>query len=139
MDFSTCAERAWDLALRLTVANGGELVLTHILSEAPSWSEGTQSMDRVRHVLDSAREWVEAELERRAADARTRGVTVRVAVRSGSPWQEIVDLASDEQADLVILGTHGRGGLGRALLGSVADRVVRMAPCPVLTVREPAP
>jgi nucleotide-binding universal stress UspA family protein len=49
-----------------------------------------------------------------------------------------VALARDERADLVVIGTTGRGGLNRALLGSVADRVVRLAPCPVLTVREPA-
>jgi nucleotide-binding universal stress UspA family protein len=53
-------------------------------------------------------------------------------------YQEIVTLAVDERADLIVIGTHGRGGIDRALLGSVADRVVRLAPCPVLTVREPA-
>jgi nucleotide-binding universal stress UspA family protein len=47
-------------------------------------------------------------------------------------------LATDERADLIVIGTHGRGGVDRALLGSVADRMVRLAPCPVLTVREPA-
>jgi nucleotide-binding universal stress UspA family protein len=59
-------------------------------------------------------------------------------LRSGVPHQEIVALARDERADLIVIGTHGRGGINRALLGSVADRVVRLAPCPVLTVREPA-
>jgi nucleotide-binding universal stress UspA family protein len=52
--------------------------------------------------------------------------------------EEILALAQDERADLVVIGTRGRGGINRALLGSVADRVVRLAPCPVLTVREPA-
>jgi nucleotide-binding universal stress UspA family protein len=54
------------------------------------------------------------------------------------PHDEIVALATDERADLVVIGTHGRGGVNRALLGSVADRVVRLSPCPVLTIREPA-
>jgi nucleotide-binding universal stress UspA family protein len=58
-------------------------------------------------------------------------------MRTGGPAAEIVGLAIDERADLVVIGTHGRGGFGRALLGSVADRVVRIAPCPVLTVRKP--
>jgi nucleotide-binding universal stress UspA family protein len=57
---------------------------------------------------------------------------------SGVPHEEIVALAEAERADLVVIGTHGRGGLGRAVLGSVADRVVRLAPCPVLSVRVPA-
>ena len=138
LDFSTCGELAWELARRLTDGRGGELILTHVMSEAPSWGEGPFTMHRAQHVLDSARQWVETELERRATDARARGLTVRVALRSATPWQENVDLATAERADLIVLGTHGRGGLGRALLGSVADRVVRMAPCPVLTVREPA-
>jgi nucleotide-binding universal stress UspA family protein len=58
-------------------------------------------------------------------------------VRTGSANEEIVNLATDEPADLIIMGTHGRSVLNRALLGSVADRVVRFAPCPVLTVRKP--
>jgi len=62
---------------------------------------------------------------------------VRTFVRTGSPYQEIVDLATDERADLVAMGTHGRSGMSRLLLGSVADRVIRLAPCPVLTVRKP--
>jgi nucleotide-binding universal stress UspA family protein len=62
---------------------------------------------------------------------------VRPVVRHGSPSVEIVELASEEHADVVMMGTHGRGGMSRLLLGSVADRVIRTAPCPVLTVRKP--
>ena len=67
-----------------------------------------------------------------------RGSARGRALRTGVPHEEIVALAQDERADLIVIGTHGRGGINRALLGSVADRVVRLAPCPVLTVREPA-
>jgi len=56
-------------------------------------------------------------------------------VKVGAPWQEIVRLAADEHADMIVMGTQGRSGLDRLLLGSVAERVVRHAPCPVLTVR----
>ena len=52
------------------------------------------------------------------------------------PHEEIVSAAGRERADLIVIGTHGRGGLDRALLGSVADRVIRLAPCPVVTVRD---
>jgi nucleotide-binding universal stress UspA family protein len=65
-----------------------------------------------------------------------RALTVRRVLRTGVSWQEIVDLATDERADLVVIGTYGRSGMDRLLLGSVADRVVRLAPCPVLMVRE---
>jgi nucleotide-binding universal stress UspA family protein len=61
-----------------------------------------------------------------------------VEVRVGSPAAEIVAAAADLKADLVCLGTHGRGGLAHLLLGSVAEKIVRQSPCPVLTVRPPA-
>ena len=54
----------------------------------------------------------------------------------GVPFEEIVKIAEEERADMIVMGTHGRGGLNRMLLGSVAERVIRLAPCPVLTVRE---
>ncbi|MCC7424792.1 MAG: universal stress protein [Planctomycetaceae bacterium] len=56
-------------------------------------------------------------------------------VRWGNPWQEITKFAMETQIDLIVLGTHGRSGLSHLFLGSVAERVVRAAPCPVLTVR----
>lgn len=117
-DFSACAEEAWALAQRVAQVSGSELVLVHVL-EAPLDSEARETLEQ----------W--------AAKARQRGLKARTVVKTGTPHQEIVDLATDERADLVVIGTHGRGGLNRALLGSVADRVVRLAPCPVLTVREP--
>jgi nucleotide-binding universal stress UspA family protein len=94
-------------------------------------------MERARQVYEAARRWAAETLEQWAAKARGAGLTVRIALRTGVPYAEIVELATNERADLVVLGTHGRGGINRALLGSVADRVVRLAPCPVLTVREP--
>lgn len=137
-DFSTCAERAWALAQRLAAGLGSELVLAHVLVEAPLWDEGPFNMDRVREVYATARTWGADMLERWANDARARGLAVRTALRTGVPHDEIVALATDERADMVVIGTHGRGGVDRALLGSVADRVVRLAPCPVLTIRERA-
>jgi len=67
--------------------------------------------------------------------ARDSGLSVRTVLRNDGPWREIVALAAEENANMVVLGTHGRSGLKRSLLGSIADRVVRLAPCPVLTVR----
>jgi nucleotide-binding universal stress UspA family protein len=58
-------------------------------------------------------------------------------VRQGPPFLEIVRYAQEANIDLIVLGTHGRGGLAHMLLGSVAEKVVRKAPCPVLTVRHP--
>jgi nucleotide-binding universal stress UspA family protein len=136
-DFSSCSQEAWALAQRLAGALGSELVLVHVLVEAPLYGEGPFTIDRTRRVFAAARKWVTETLEKWEADAKGKGLNVRTVLRDGTPYREIVDLATDERADLVIIGTHGRGGVNRALLGSVADRVVRLAPCPVLTVREP--
>jgi nucleotide-binding universal stress UspA family protein len=137
-DFSSCSEEAWRLAQRLAGMSGAEMVLTHVLTEAPLFREGPFIMPKVREVFEAARSFADAALQEWVAKARAEGLAARAALRSGVAYQEIVTLAVDERADLIVIGTHGRGGIDRALLGSVADRVVRLAPCPVLTVREPA-
>ena len=137
-DFSACADEAWALAQRLASAHGSELILVHVLVEAPLWSEGPFTMDRAREVFAAARTWVSQQLAERVERAAASGLRARGVVREGIPHDEITALATDERADLVVIGTQGRGGVNRMLLGSVADRVVRLAPCPVLTVREPA-
>jgi nucleotide-binding universal stress UspA family protein len=137
-DFSECSQEAWKLARRMAAAPGCELVLAHVLTEVPLYGEGVLNIETARKVREGARRWAETTLEEWVGKARAEGLGARAALRTGVPHQEIVALARDERADLVVIGTTGRGGLNRALLGSVADRVVRLAPCPVLTVREPA-
>jgi len=137
-DFSSCAEAAWEIAQRLAAAVGSELVLAHVLVEAPLFDESPFNTEKTRGVFEVATRWAEEHIEQWAAAAKRKGLKVRTAMRRGQPHAEVVALAMDERAALVVLGTHGRGGLDRALLGSVADRVVRLAPCPVLTVREPS-
>lgn len=137
-DFSSCAEHALGQALALARATGAELVLVHVAVEAPLFREGLSGAAEVRRVFEAQREWARSTLEQRAADCRAAGVPTLALVVSGVPFEVIVATAEAEAADLIVLGTHGRGGLARWLLGSVADRVVRSARCPVLTVREPA-
>ena len=67
--------------------------------------------------------------------ARGKGVTVRDAVTQGKPSAEIVRMAQEEGVDMIVLGTHGKGMLDKAIFGSTTERVVRRAPCPVLTCR----
>jgi nucleotide-binding universal stress UspA family protein len=73
------------------------------------------------------------------AKIREHELATRWLLRTGVPHEEIARAATEERADYIVIGTRGRGGLERALLGSVADRVVRTAPCPVVTVRQPVP
>jgi nucleotide-binding universal stress UspA family protein len=134
-DFSSCAEEAWEVARRLAAAFGAELILVHVLVETPLFSETPFTTGHTRDVFAAARGWGERGLAERVEAARVAGLRARSELRTGRPHAEIVALATDARADLVVIGTHGRDGLNRALLGSVADRVVHLAPCPVLTVR----
>ncbi len=66
------------------------------------------------------------------------GLPVELRVAIGHPFEQIIEIAQNEQMDLIVMGTHGRTGLAHLVMGSVAERVVRMAPCPVMTVKAPA-
>jgi nucleotide-binding universal stress UspA family protein len=88
------------------------------------------TMDGVTQSLHQEGEMALEEFERRSGD-----VPVDTGVVEGSPARDIVQAATDRGCDLVVMGTHGRSGVDRLLLGSVAERVVRSSPVPVLTVR----
>jgi nucleotide-binding universal stress UspA family protein len=135
-DFSAQSEQAWATARRLARAVGAEVVLLHVVVEGPLYSEIPLAGERIREVYASARTWVAEQLERWAAVARAEGIGVKTLVQTGIPHQDIVTAARDEGADLIAMGTHGRGGFDRLLLGSVCDRVIRLAPCPVLVLRD---
>jgi nucleotide-binding universal stress UspA family protein len=135
-DFSSGSEQAWVVARQLAGRLGAEIVLLHVLVEAPLFSEGPFTMKHAREVFEAARTWVEKMLGGWVATAAASGLQARWIVCTGVPHKEIVAAAARERADLIVLGTQGRGGIDRALLGSVADRVIRLASCPVLTVRE---
>jgi nucleotide-binding universal stress UspA family protein len=133
-DFSERAAPAERQAVRLARALGAEIVLVHVASEAPLWREGLYT-PQVRAVFESQRKWAADALAARAAGLAAEGVAARSVVRLGEPAAEIVRLAADEQAHMIVMGTQGRTGLERLLLGSVAERVIRQAPCPVLSIR----
>ena len=112
-----------------------ELILLHVAVETPLYNEGLRKLVEPRKVYEAQRAWAENTLAARAAEIRGAGVSAQAMVRSGVAVDEILTAASDERCDLIVIGTHGRGGLSRFFLGSVADRIVRLAPCPVMTVR----
>jgi nucleotide-binding universal stress UspA family protein len=123
-DFSLCSLNALGHAEDLARKLDAELIVLHV---EPVPTAGSDLGD-VAHAA------VERELARTAAGLRDYHPGVRTIVRAGAPDEEIVDAAATERASLVVMGTHGRTGLARALLGSVAESVVRRAPCPVLTI-----
>jgi nucleotide-binding universal stress UspA family protein len=132
-DFSDSAAPAERLAVTLAGPLGAEVVLLHVASDAPLWRESAR-LAQVRAVFEAQRKWAVDTLTERAQASSAHGVSARWLLRVGGAWQEIVGAAIDEHADLIVMGTHGRTGLERLLLGSVAEHVVRRAPCPVITV-----
>ena len=134
-DFSEAAEAAEAEGLDLARRLGAEVVYVHVGTEPSLYGEGPFGMARVQGVYEAQRRWATDELARRVEGAREGGVAARFVLPDGVPHQAIVDTAAKEHADIIVIGTHGRTGLERIVLGSVAERVVRLAPCPVLTVR----
>jgi nucleotide-binding universal stress UspA family protein len=138
-DFSPAADQALARARGLAEAFGASLHLIHVFEDpftaaayAPEVFAALPPDYREAALADATRQ-----LDERlgAEERRTFGSTTDVIV--GLPAREIVRFAAAHDIDLIVMGTHGRGGLAHLLLGSVAERVVRTAPCAVLTVREP--
>jgi len=135
-DFSECAAAAQATAVDLARKLGGDIVLLHVLVETPLYGEGLLSGPRVQSVYEAQRKWAESALDARIAELRGQGIKATQRTTMGIPFEEIVNVAGEEHAEMIVIGTHGRSGLNRVLLGSVAERVIRLAPCPVLTVRQ---
>lgn len=134
-DFSDASRPASERAVALAKDSGAELVVVHVYEPPVRPAVDAFLVPRVYDEFEaeirSQADQGLAPIIARAADA---GVAVRPLVLRGVADEAIARAAKDEAADLVVVGTHGRGGVARLLLGSVAARVVSSAPCPVLTV-----
>ena len=134
-DFSTASRRAFDAALAITKSLNARLTIVSVL--APIVTVPDQYIDAV--MLDrldkQARQWSSQQLEKLAAQAKKAGVRASVLLRDGDPADQIVRACRATKSDLIVVGTHGRRGWRRFFLGSVAERVVATASCPVVTVR----
>jgi len=135
-DFAESAERALACAVQLARRHAAELILLHVYMDLPAYPEITAG--QVEAIYEEQRGWIESALERRARSARGEGLLARAVLRTGSPAPTIAEMAREEDADLIVVGSHGRSGLDRLILGSVAERVVRLASCPVLVVKSAA-
>jgi nucleotide-binding universal stress UspA family protein len=135
-DFSPASRPAFRRALDLARANRARLTLVHVYSTViPLMGEGYATAQVYDRWLADIRADAQRRLKRLVAQAKKRGVRAKGLILEGLPHERIVRAARSTRADLIVLGTHGRTGLGRVFLGSVAARVVTLAPCPVLTVR----
>jgi nucleotide-binding universal stress UspA family protein len=139
VDCSEDANQALEYAIALARTLGARVILLHVM-QSPPW--GGVDMDvTLPHAYSQFIQHLEAEVTHRMQAClervTARGLEGEMAVVHGEPFQEILDTAKKQQVDLIIMGTHGRTGLQHVLMGSVAEKVVRLAPCPVLVVRQP--
>jgi nucleotide-binding universal stress UspA family protein len=129
-DGSESADAALDHAMDIARQYDAELHVLHVVSAA--YAEAGPGHATAVETLESHGQETLAEIAERARDA---GVVVATEQRQGQPHRSIVEYAKDADVDLVVMGTHGRTGLQRYLLGSVTEKVVRTCDVPVLTVR----
>ena len=133
-DFSPCSDMALELASSLAVESGASMCIVHVDEDAPVFAPGfavAASPEVDRHVA-------EREANLRATVPTRDGIDYRQFYLRGAPADEILALAQREGADLIVIGTHGRTGVSRFLMGSVAEQVVRGADCLVLTAKQPS-
>jgi len=131
-DFSELSDAAFQLACSLARDHKGRIVVLHVVPPPQSHGEV---------IARQQGEGYHADLWRMLEDIRPEDAAVPVERRleDGDPAETILRVAGEEGADLIVLGTHGRGALGKLLMGSVAEKVVRGAPCPVLTTNATVP
>jgi nucleotide-binding universal stress UspA family protein len=135
-DFSKASGPAFARALADARSGRTELLLVHVLAPViPVAGEGYVSPSVYEQMSESARAWARKQMDRLLARAKTARVRARALILEGVAHEQIVRTAKRQRAGLIVMGTHGRTGVARFFLGSVAARVAATAPCPVLTVR----
>jgi nucleotide-binding universal stress UspA family protein len=135
-DFSPVSRAAFARAMDLARTSRAELTLVHVYSAVVPYMGESYALPQVyTQMLASVRADAQRHLDRLLARAKRAGVRGRTLLLEGIPHDRIVRAARARRADLLVIGTHGRTGLAGMLLGSVAARVIALAPCPVLTVR----
>jgi nucleotide-binding universal stress UspA family protein len=135
VDFSPSAEKALRYAEELGKHFGAEIILVHAFEDPAYIMPMTGYLGPEPGLMNQLRARLDEEMERWKSAVAQAGFAVRTELLEGAPHQVIVDAAAEFGADLIVMSTHGRTGLSHALMGSVAERVIRLAHCPVLTVR----
>ena len=138
-DFSEPSSRAFDVATELALQSGAEVALVHVVSVLPALPPDPNYLFRVPEYEQALHADAQRRLQKLADEIGKRGVKAHTVVGHGDAGSEIVRIGREEGVDLIVIATHGSTGLEHVLFGSVAERVVRLAHCPVLSVRAPRP
>lgn len=135
-DFSPASRAAFARAVKLARVNRAELTIVHVFTPPIMYAPDGYALPRAyQEMVAWVREVAQRQLDPLVRRARAAGVRARDLLLEGIPHDRVVRAARSRHADLLVIGTHGRTGLARLFLGSVASRIIATAPCPVLTVR----
>ncbi len=137
IDFSDYSKSALKYAVSFVKHFGAQLTLVYVVEPViypPDFSMGQIAIPSVDLDMDKR---AAEELNKLAEQEIPTEIKVKLIVKTGKPFIEIIETAGEESADLIIIATHGHTGMEHILFGSTAEKVVRKAPCPVLTLREP--
>jgi nucleotide-binding universal stress UspA family protein len=137
IDFSDFSKSALKYAVTFAQHYHSKLILIYVMEPViypPDFSMGQITLPTVNFEMDKR---AKEELDKLAETEIGSLVQVQTVIKTGKPFVEIIETAKEEDADLIIISTHGHSGVEHILFGSTADKVVRKASCPVLTLREP--
>jgi nucleotide-binding universal stress UspA family protein len=134
VDFSEHAEYVMEWASHLALEHASHLILLHVY-HLPVEFQQLEGAYLPPDFWANVKKEADQTLGRYAGELRKKGLDVEAVVREGYPATAIVDEAASQNVDLIVIGTHGLSGLKHLLLGSIAERVVQKAPCPVLAVK----
>ena len=138
-DFSENSEHAMKYALTLAMLSQAELELFHVV-EPITYPQSTELFEPVLDEVELTMKMgvaFQKQLEDQVAALKEEYSKIEGKLVTGNTFLEIIQVARDDNVDMIVMGTHGRTGLAHVLIGSVAEKVVREAPCPVLTVKHP--
>jgi nucleotide-binding universal stress UspA family protein len=134
-DFSNGARAAMDHAVSLARDYKAKLILLYVIQDISIAEWYIPSSLSVTDLIEDMQKSAWKEMDKWAAEVSLKVEEVEKLVIRGVPFVEIIRAAKEKDADLIVIGTHGRTGIDHMLFGSTAEKVVRKAPCPVLTVR----
>ncbi|MBL4886704.1 MAG: universal stress protein [Planctomycetaceae bacterium] len=135
-DGSAHSQAAVDLLNRIPFPAGSEVTLLSVVELPPSFALGTKQQEVIQEVRQEIQRQAEENLAQQADCLKKAGWSVTVSLREGHVAREIISTAEDLSSELIVIGSHGRGVIGRFLLGSVSQKVAKYAPCSVLLVRK---
>ena len=135
VDFSDTSDQAFDYSVALARKLGAQIKVAHIY-QIPAAALPNGVLDAPVDYEDNLQDQLQDRLEEYIDDKAIEDIDITAYVCQGIPYIEIIEMAMETNADMIVIGTHGRTGLSHMLMGSVAERVVRTAEVPVISIRK---